>query len=245
MLKQKHYFNIKNGFTLVELTIVLVIVSLLMGGMLVSLGTQRDVTDTSETQKRLSEMRDALIGFTVANGRLPCPATPGTTGIENPSTGVGPCNNPYDGFLPGITLGIGPLDGQGYAVDSWGNRIRYAVTEANAFAFTTTNGIKTNWAGGLLPNLIICNTSVGISATSCPAASQLSTNAVALILSYGKNGPSGQHGDDELANTNPDRVFVSHTQSPSGAAQGEFDDVITWISPNILFNRMISAGRLP
>ena len=39
-------------------------------------------------------------------------------------------------------------------------------------------------------------------------------------------------------------VFFARDPStvPTG---GEFDDLVTWISPNILYNRMISAGRLP
>ena len=42
-----------------------------------------------------------------------------------------------------------------------------------------------------------------------------------------------------------DRVFVSHTPTPSNAANGEFDDIVVWISPNILFSRMVAAGQLP
>jgi hypothetical protein len=26
---------------------------------------------------------------------------------------------------------------------------------------------------------------------------------------------------------------------------GEFDDMVTWVSPNILFNRMVAAQTLP
>ena len=47
---------------------------------------------------------------------------------------------------------------------------------------------------------------------------------------------------DETANGNADRVVVSHTPT-TGA--NEFDDIVAWLSPNVLYNRMIAAGRLP
>jgi len=35
------------------------------------------------------------------------------------------------------------------------------------------------------------------------------------------------------------------TPQRRGAATSEFDDIVTWLSPNILFNRMVVAGKLP
>jgi hypothetical protein len=67
---------------------------------------------------------------------------------------------------------------------------------------------------------------------------------VAVIFSLGKNAPTGGTGADEAANINNDPVFVSHTPTPASSGN-EFDDLVTWLSPNILFNRMIAAGRLP
>jgi prepilin-type N-terminal cleavage/methylation domain-containing protein len=242
----------QKGFTLVELAIVLIIFALLVGGMLMSLSTQQDISNTKESEKRVTEIRDALLGYAATYGRLPCPAIAGATGIESP-VGGGNCTTVnYDGFLPAITLGIANTNAQGYALDSWGNPIRYAVTHSNANAFTTTGSLKTIWAfdpSTIAPDLRVCNTSAGIAGVgvnaACAAGSDLTNVAVAVILSAGKNGGVAPIGADELANSGANRTFISHTQSPTGAAQGEFDDVITWISPNILFNRMISAGRLP
>ena len=62
------------GFTLIEMAIVLMIVGLLLGGMLVPLSAQMDQRNISDTQKSLSEIKEALIGYAMANGRLPCPA---------------------------------------------------------------------------------------------------------------------------------------------------------------------------
>ena len=248
----KEYFRYKpvniewqEGFTLVELTIVLFIVALLMGGMLVPLSAQRDVQSITDTQRQLASINEAILGFAAAQRRLPCPAAPGTTGIENP-LGGGACTNNFNGFLPAITLGISPTDAQGYAIDAWGNRIGYAVTNANATAFTTASGMQAAWAGGLSPDLRVCKTAAnitnaGAANADCPAADTLTNNAVAVIFSSGKNGGAAPTSTDELANwtSSNDRVFIS------AAPGASFDDIVVWLSPNILYNRLISAGRLP
>lgn len=241
-----------SGFTLVEMAIVLVIVGLLLGGLLMPLGAQVEQHKISETQKALDEINQALIGFAVANGRLPCPASATSNGIESP-LGGGVCTNPFNGFLPSVTLGLSQTDSQGYAVDAWGltqNRIRYAVSTANTSAFTTLNGMQATTMATLAPDLRVCASATGITTTACSAAVSLTNNAVAIIYSLGKNAPTGGSGTDEAANPNPnsannDQVFVSHTPTPATAANGEFDDIVTWLSPNILFNRMVTAQKLP
>jgi prepilin-type N-terminal cleavage/methylation domain-containing protein len=247
----------QDGFTLVEMTIVLVIVALLSGGLMMSLMAQQDSVAASETQRRLNEARDALLGYAAANGRLPCPAAPGTTGVELPAGG-GDCNNPWDGFLPAITLGLNPTNENGYALDGWGNPIRYATTTHTAGALcptacaTTTNGVKTAWNGSaasllFTPDLQLCNTVTGMTGAgataTCAAGADLASNAVAVIFSRGRNGASAPVSNDEQANGDADRLFVFHTPTLNGA--NEFDDLVIWLSPNILYNRMIAAGRLP
>ena len=254
----RHRRTQESGFSLTEMAIVMVIMALLIGGMLVPLSAQRDVQNINSTQKQLSEIREALLGFSAANGRLPCPASPAATGIENPAGG-GTCANPNNGFVPGATLGIGPTDAQGYVLDAWGNRIRYAVTTWGAMsgtpphhpnAFTTVDGIKNAWsdpllATGIEPRLRVCSTSVGISGSDCASNMTISYTTAAILVSGGRNGSMPPTGADELANTDNNSTFVSHTPTPPEAAQGEFDDIVAWLSPNILYSRLISANRLP
>ena len=71
------------GFTIVELTVVLVIVSLILGGLMLSLTATRDVASLRDTQRQLTEIKDALLGFSAANGRLPCPASGTSNGLES------------------------------------------------------------------------------------------------------------------------------------------------------------------
>lgn len=272
--------KIMSGFTLVEMAMVLMIVGLLLGGLLPTISSQIEQQRRNETRKTLEETRNALLGFAMANGRLPCPASSTSNGQESFCTGDlsvacglaivppavipahGRCTNPYDGFLPAVTLGISPIDAQGYAIDAWGgvqNRIRYAVYEGTITSgtptyntFTATGEIKKATMANIAianPLLSVC-ASVPSTTTTCGTAISLTDQAPAVIYSVGRNGPTGGTGLDETANPNTnsvnnDPVFVSHEATSVSAANGEFDDIVTWLSTGILFNRMVTAGQLP
>ena len=248
------------GFTLIEMAMVLLIVALLLGGGLSVLSAQLEQQKYKDTQKLLEDAREALIGYAAANGRLPCPASAASNGIESPlggSTAVVPCTNPYNGFLPAVTLGMPGVDANGYLVDAWQgplNRIRYAVTTAitpgvNSNAATSPNGIRTATLAtyGAAPNLRVCVSATNITATTCGTAAALTTSAVAVVFSLGANASTGVAvGFDEAANQNVvDQVFVYHTPVAVGGTNGEFDDLFTWIPAAVLYNRMLQAGSLP
>src|SRR5574343_2096157 len=162
------------GFSLVELAIVLIIVALLSGGLMMAVSAQFDSAASSETQRRLNDARDAILGFAAANGRLPCPAIGGATGAESPPGG-GSCNDNWDGFLPAVTLGISPTNETGYAVDGWGNPIRYAITKAVSSQVSTVNQIKTAWNAGtaLAGDLRICSSASGMTGSGASASCAL------------------------------------------------------------------------
>lgn len=243
-----------NGFSLVELAVALAIVGLLVGSILPILTMLQRQHRSQETRKTLAEAVDALLGFASANGRLPCPARADTTGVESPEGG-GTCTSP-EGFLPAVTLGIAPVDGLGYALDAWGGRLRYAVADSSTTnrgciaagktaVFTTTNCMRAVTMAELAPNLSVCN-------AGC--AAPLIFKAPAVVYSTGSNFAVGGHDRDERENPNPNsssypdptpRRFVSHEPTPPESANGEFDDIVVWLSPNILYSRMIASGRLP
>ena len=234
-----------SGFTLTELAIVLVIVALLIGGLTVSLSASRDIANEKETQKLLATANDALLGFAAANGRLPCPAAPPNAGGAESPLGSGVCTNALDGFFPATTLGLTPTDDQGYLIDAWGNPIRYAVynTAINGHSnvFTVAGKMKELGIETLSTNpsptsrklLYVCNSATGITVNDCGTANTLTDSAIAIVYSTGKNGVSETNGGPK------DTVFVS-PHSVLG-----HDDLTLWISPNILFSRLIAAGRLP
>jgi len=137
-------------------------------------------------------------------------------------------------------------DAQGYGIDGWGTRLRYAVTAAQTNAFTAPNGMRTTTLTALSPDLNVCASSTGVTATTCGAAPALTASAPAVIFSLGPNAnTTGGVSADEAANLGNTKVFVSHTPSASGTATGEFDDIVSWLSENVLYNRMVTAGQLP
>src|SRR3954462_10730753 len=168
------------GFSLIELAVAMFVIVLLLGSVLAPLAAQVEQRHVSDTQKYLDEIKEALIGFAVSNDRLPCPASVTSAGAENP-VGGGGCTNNYNGFVPAVTLGLSMVDNQGFAVDPWGNRIRYAVTNATVNGvtnvFTTAGGMSSATLAQLSLNpslyLQICSTATGITPSSCAAGAAL------------------------------------------------------------------------
>ncbi|HSH73654.1 MAG TPA: type II secretion system protein [Methylophilaceae bacterium] len=244
-MKITQYKKIK-GFSLVEMAIVLVILGFVLAALLLPLQAQREQLFQSQTENTLEIARKALLGYAQSQGRLPCPATAASNGLQDPLAG-GACTVTV-GFLPAVTLGIQPVDIQGFALDAWNNRIRYAVTQVNTPAilpatpdFTTANKASNVGITNLSPDLQVCS-----DAANCSVASYLVNNAVAVIFSTGRNF-SQTAGIDETSNllaSPPNPRFFSRTPTASTAAEGEFDDIVTWISPFVLYNAMLQAGQL-
>jgi prepilin-type N-terminal cleavage/methylation domain-containing protein len=231
------------GFTLVEMAIVLIIFGLMLAMFLSPLSAQRDLQNRAKTQLKLNEIKAALIGYAIVNSHLPCTDTDAIPdGLENrDSSVVNECDSDKSGILPWKTLGI---DG----TDAWGNLFTYRV---DATFSDNVNRFTINDAEG----------ESGINVNDEKGAALVSTNSrpAALILSHGSNGfgalniiqdSSLNHepnptSTDELENADNDVTFVSHPPAAPGSSNGEFDDMLIWISPKVLINRMIMAERLP
>lgn len=243
----------ERGFTLTELAVVFAIVSLLLAAGMFTLSAQTDVRNFEETRRRLEMARELLLAFALVNGRLPCPAT--TSGAEAITTPPN-CDATYGGFLPAQAIGYQIVDGNGFAIDAWGNRIRYAVSSTTPTCtpaatatphFTNAANLRTNGITCQPNDLVVCNSASVITATTCGSATPVTnqTTVVALLLATGKNGVAGSGGIDEAANVNGDRVFVWHTPTPTTATNGEFDDQMAWIAVGELYARLVAANLLP
>jgi len=248
------------GFTLVEMMVVLLVVATLAAGFLIPLSAQLQLRRSEATRQLLDEARDALLGFAAAHGRLPCPATPASRGLESfapaGDAGNGACETFHGGLLPAAALGLSGLDAEGFLRDAWGgpaNRIRYAVFGGIAVngvmnPLTRANGLQAATLSGLGAAghyLYICLDGGAATSAGCgPAGNQLTRRAAFVLLSLGSNAAEvPRSGTDEARNLDGDGVFVSHEVSQVPGR--EFDDILQWGAIHLVINRMLLAGRLP
>lgn len=227
------------GFSLVELAIVLIIIGFILSMLLTPLSAQRELSARLQTQKLLNDANEALVGYAIVNGYLPCPDTKAIPdGIENRKAN-GTCVKD-DGILPWNTLGV-------ERVDAWEHYFGYHI---DATFSDSVNLFKISDATG----------ASGIKITGDSGLVLISTNSrpVAVVLSFGANGLGAKNttqatpankmvaptSADEKENVDGNTDFISRTPSAKGSAN-EFDDMLMWVSPKVLVNRMIMAQRLP
>ncbi len=282
---------------------MLVIVTILIGGLAVPLSAQIEARRIAETRKTMEEAREAMVGYAMSartnfcacaytsgtldqtlvsppaipctlalcsatlttpdsatvtlNRRhyLPCPDLRNSTDDLEPAVdnddvdGRTDINNGVEdryksgaqqgeciassGNLPWVTLATA-------AQDAWGNRLRYAVTATYA---NPAVGFSNAAAG----DKQICNTSTG----GCPTGT-VASNVPVVLISYGPNGWGALNinattlaapaSADELENTDADNSYISRFPSKSDAAAGEFDDLVVWISKDLLISRVCQGG---
>jgi len=225
----------QRGFTLVELAIALVIVSVLAGGMLLTLRAQYAQKQLDETRTALDEAREALLAYASATGHLPCPAQDGTPGNgQEQRDASGACTR-VRGLLPWETLGL-------RAIDGWNQRLAYQLSPA-----FSRDGIDMEASEG---NILVRGAGgVSLAADNAVAAAvwSLGNNGTFATQPSGSRNPGPGAGADEQAN-DPGTAglrLIARDSSDAANAGGAFDDHVIWISRFVLFGKMMSAGRLP
>jgi prepilin-type N-terminal cleavage/methylation domain-containing protein len=211
------------GFSLLEMAIVLVVIGLLLGGALIPLSVQMEKRDRDSTRQQLLDMREALIGYALVNGRLPCPDTDGDGVMDIATT----CAS-SEGNYPWVDLGVGKHD-------AWGQPFTYRVTAS----FADTNdgtGCTASPSAGL--SFSLCSQG-DITVLDADGGSFVATSIPAIVVSHGKNWALSTSAD-EAANTNADATLVDRVYSSNDTAT--FDDLVAWVAPNILKSKMLSAG---
>ena len=134
------------GFTLIEIAVVVLIVSILLGYAVAMVPVQQELRQYRDADRDLDVIVEHLIGFAQVNGRLPCPDTSGdvngtgagvidgaedTDDLLDNVTGAGGADGTPDscksfyGFLPTRTIGItGDIDDAGALIDPWSRAYR-------------------------------------------------------------------------------------------------------------------------
>jgi len=183
---------------------------------MMSLTQTRESTNRSEATTQLAEIEEALYGFAQANGYLPNPVN--ASGVEIIAGAP-----ERHGFIPAIALGLkGARNANGLLIDPWGSPLRYSVT--TVFAKPT----------------LVTMTAAGTMEIRDASGGAIIANAIpAVVLTEGKNWATST-STDESENRDGDITFVS-----AGYSETNFDDLVIWLSSNILRTKLIAAGKLP
>jgi len=189
--------NTPRAFTLVEMSIVLIIIGLLIMTVFPALQAMRESSQRSLTNGNLATLMRATAAFVQANGCVPCPTPAGTAGsgfgrvrASTNTTLCGTCTAP-EGLAPFASLGLPAAT----AKDGWGRWITMRVDPALAVNF------------GIVPPTSPCLASDGSSCTlgmaqkgMCSAGLSTTNHitvltpagatqeAAVLFLSHGPNG---------------------------------------------------------
>ncbi|MBN8828155.1 MAG: type II secretion system protein [Sphingobacteriia bacterium] len=246
----------KNAFTLVELSIVLLITSIILGIVLAFVAEKTDADKLEETRYKIEQIDKAIRAYFIKNQKIPCPSD-GTLAFTNSNFGVAlrdtvnnyQCSNTLItsgsmklGMVPVRTLNLADE----FATDSWGRRFTYAIIESC--------NCKSNEAGCATQNFEsdFCGVNVAdrITILGTSGGSTIMSDAVLVIISHGRNGhgafaqnggssrivtKSGGISNDELenshlsavgANLGFDRTFVARNQLYNDTPASNFDDIV-------------------
>lgn len=236
------------GFSLLELAVVLMVISIMLAGVL-SISAQKTRNDKmKQLQHKLDTIETAIKAFyRNGNERLPCPAN-GTQLISSIMFGrevasTSPCtgsNHTYIYSSPSSSMGVVPTRTLGladeYMFDPWGGRISYVV-----YRPATVKGfgrIYTSRSTQMSPISLLNNAGQG--------PNVVVSGAILLLISHGPNGHgayqlngvrkllvSSQQRDGELHNCQCDpqanaadymHFAIGPELGPTGARL--FDDIV-------------------
>ncbi len=270
------------GFTLVEIAIVVLVVTILLGYTVAMFPVQQELKQYREVDREMDSIIEHLIGFAQVNGRLPCPDTNGningagagildgredTDDLIVNATGVAgndaiPDNcKAFSGFVPSGTIGMtGDLDDGFNLIDPWGQPYRYHVSPIDLGGdglvdLVSPSGVRIEGLNNVGPalNLVVCSTSTNPSAAdlACQAPNEtIISDAAVIIYSSGKDRAGAAFASniqnenrDDFQNGINDLIYTSSIRSD--VANAEYDDKLRWISPSLLFSKMIQAEQLP
>ncbi|MBM5782839.1 MAG: type II secretion system protein [Pelagibacterales bacterium] len=256
----------KSGYTLIELSIVIVVIATLLTGGLMASVNLINKNKVSLTNQRIDTIYKALQNYLLLNKRLPCPApitdskTSGTGYGDDVST-AGVCDvagtyssttstNLVYGMIPVKDLNL-PNE---FAEDGYGSKFGYIVhkhyTAASSDPYSDTNSFGTSSDSSLITMKEISGT----------ADKTILTNAIFAVISYGYNkygafnaNSSSQNAvssdsyeayNDITVSTSNSAIFDGTLYSSAEVSES-FDDIVFYKTRNALVSDSKAFETIP
>lgn len=224
----------KSAFTLLELSLVILIISILVVGSMSASITTINKAKYKTTKERLDKIYKAMGNYFITNGSLPCPAlitvadTAATYGqsADNAGTCTGTITVSGD-----VVYGMVPIQDLGLpaamASDGFGTKFSYVINK------DYTDNTNTVFDGSEAGDIVVTEL---VSGGSQPITSK----AIFIIVSHGQNKLGGYNSNNTTSNsassdsseidnsaTSTDKNFVSQSINSE-----DFDDVLFFKTRN-------------
>lgn len=199
-------FYFKRGFSLIELSLIILVLSFIAVGMLSGVKDHKVLKNDYETYKKIKKIKETIESYKNSAGYFLCPAD-GTLQRTDPDFGIemrispdgdcdsvsNPGNSNYTSSDGKVQIGILPVRSYGlsddYLYDEWGNRITYAVTEKLVSSTTYAES-----SGGI----IIIKDYNNLLPPDDPAQNRFSSEGSFLVISHGKDGIGAYNHDGTM-----------------------------------------------
>ena len=184
--------NPKTAYSLIELSIVILIISILITGALSVSVRSINNAKIKVTRDRMAEIYKAMGTFLIANNRLPCPAslnldksnmsygnptgTNGTCTVANGVIASTTATNLVYGAVPTKALGLSSE----MAEDGFGSKFSYVIHKGFTTTIAATTGLHTTTAP-------YAPTAPIIQIKENPAATSSTQHAIFALISHGAN----------------------------------------------------------
>ncbi len=262
-----------NGFSLVELAIVIFVVGILLTAGLKLLSVRVNTAQIEATTTHQEAIKQALISYLGKHKRLPCPNTAANGALPAP---LPPCLS--SGIVPYAELGLD----RSTVLDGWENYFTYVLTPnpistllppkmpatlppyTTAWTYSyhpsinisplTTNPFQAFWPANSTGGVTVSD---GVNTIANPA---LATGAVLALISHGRNGYGATNvklgindasaaGADEIQNITPliapgNLSVIKRDATDSTTAGGAFDDMVLALSAREIISPLVLDGSI-
>ena len=234
------------GFTLLELSIVLLITSVLLGATLTIMTNKTDSDNIKETERRMDVIEKAIAAYVATNNiqtiphynnqAIPCPDS-SLSAVTTATFGIGVGNASWSGNCDSIGFNGSPGPAENdplhedmggvptktlqipdeYAFDAWGNRILYVMDERCHASINWNIEASASPAPPDMPGTP-CSGLFTIVNTADVGSEIKTTEAIYVLISHGKNGYGAySYSGTQIPNPGSDIDELQNNRLQSGA----------------------------